>query len=78
MRDVLYTLIAGMPSTATVVKAQCQVAFGPLLSNPPEARSFIVLTAINDPHTEKMAFSFNWREDSSVIRATPGEDIRLT
>ncbi len=50
----------------------------PLLSNPPEARSPIVLSAINDPNTGRAAFSFNGREDAPVIHANPGEDIRLT
>ncbi len=50
----------------------------PLLSNPPEARSPIVLTAINDPGTGKGAFSYHGREDPPVIRASPGEDLRLT
>ena len=49
-----------------------------LLSDPPETRSPFVLQAINDPGTGKAAFSFNGREDPPVIRATPGEDIRLT
>lgn len=43
------------------------VASPPLLSNPPEARSPVVLTAINDPRTGKGAFSFNGREDPPVI-----------
>lgn len=55
-----------------------QVAPSSLLSNPPEARSPINLTAINDPRTGKAAFSFKGREDPPVIRAAPGEDIRLT
>jgi FtsP/CotA-like multicopper oxidase with cupredoxin domain len=70
-------MLGGMPLAAQVV-AQSQIASRPLLSNPPEARSPIVLTAINDPHTGKTAFSFNGREDPPVIRAIPGEDIRLT
>jgi FtsP/CotA-like multicopper oxidase with cupredoxin domain len=49
-----------------------------LLSNPPEARSPIILTAINDAHTGKAAFLFQGRENPPVIRASPGEDIRLT
>ncbi|MGA7106983.1 MAG: multicopper oxidase domain-containing protein [Terracidiphilus sp.] len=48
-----------------------------LLSNPPEARSPIVLMAINDPGTGKAAFLFKGREEPPVIRAKPGEDIRL-
>src|SRR5271156_6617473 len=49
-----------------------------LLSDPPEPRSPVSLKAINDPNTGKAAFSFNGREDPPVIRANPGEDIRLT
>jgi FtsP/CotA-like multicopper oxidase with cupredoxin domain len=36
------------------------------------------LEAINDPDTGKAAFSLDGREDPSVIRANPGEDIHLT
>src|SRR5271163_4535725 len=49
-----------------------------LVSDPPETRSPVSLKAINDPNTGKAAFSFNGREDPPVIRANPGEDIRLT
>ena len=49
-----------------------------LVSDPPETRSPVSLKAINDPDTGKAAFSFNGREDPPVIRATPGEDIRVT
>src|SRR5260370_41035100 len=49
-----------------------------LLSDPPETRSPFVLRAINDPGTGKAAFSFAGQEDPPVIRARPGEDIRLT
>jgi suppressor of ftsI len=48
------------------------------LPDPPEARSPLVLTAVNDPRTGKAAFSFKGREDPPVIRAAPGENIRLT
>jgi len=49
-----------------------------LVSDPPETRSPVSLTAINDPRTGKAAFSFEGREEPPVIRARPGEDIRLT
>jgi suppressor of ftsI len=49
-----------------------------LLSDPPETRSPFVLRAINDPDTGKAAFFFAEKEDPPVIRASPGEDIRLT
>jgi suppressor of ftsI len=48
------------------------------VSDPPEARSPVSLEAVNDPGTGKAAFSFEGREDPPVIRAKPGEDIRLT
>jgi FtsP/CotA-like multicopper oxidase with cupredoxin domain len=50
----------------------------PLMPDPPEVRSPFVLRAINDPETGKAAFSFEGQEDPPVIRAAPGEDIRLT
>ena len=71
-------VIGCMSLMAPVVNAQSQVASRPPLSSPPEARSPIALMAINDPQTGKTAFSFNGREDPPVIRANPGEDIRLT
>jgi suppressor of ftsI len=78
-----FTILGSMPLMAQVVVAPSQVAPNQvasqlLLSNPPEARSPILLTAINDPNTGKAAFSFNGLEDPPVIRAIPGEDIRLT
>jgi suppressor of ftsI len=71
-------LIGGVPLAAPVVNAQSQIVLRPLLSTPPESRSPIVPTAINDSNTGKAAFEFNGQEDPPVIRATPGEDIRLT
>jgi FtsP/CotA-like multicopper oxidase with cupredoxin domain len=44
----------------------------------PEARSPFVLRAVNDPVTGKAAFSFAGKEVPPVIRARPGQDIRLT
>jgi FtsP/CotA-like multicopper oxidase with cupredoxin domain len=75
---VCVAILGSMPLTAADVNAQSQIAPQPLLSSPPEARSPIVLTAINDSQTGKSAFSFKGREDPPVIRASPGEDIRLT
>jgi suppressor of ftsI len=49
-----------------------------VIANPPETRSPVLLKAINDPETGKAAFSFNGRENPPAIRASPGEDIRLT
>jgi FtsP/CotA-like multicopper oxidase with cupredoxin domain len=64
--------------TAQAIAAPALIASAPVLSNPPEARSPMILSAINDPDTGKAAFSFNGHEDPPVIRAVPGEDIRLT
>jgi suppressor of ftsI len=50
----------------------------PFVADPPEVRSPFVLRAVNDPDTGKAAFSFAGRENPPVIRASPGEDIRLT
>ena len=72
-----YRILGGILLAIQAIAAQSQSA-PPLLSNPPEARSPFVLTAVNDPHTGKGAFSFAGREDPPVIRAFPGEDIRLT
>src|ERR1035438_819886 len=71
-------MLGSMQIAAQAFTASHQTSTPPLLSNPPEARSPIVLSAINDPNTGKAAFSFNGREDPPVIRANPGEDIRLT
>jgi len=75
---VCFAMLGGMSLSAQVAEPASHIASPILLSNPPEARSPIVLTAINDPHTGKGAFSFEGREDPPVIRAAPGEDIRLT
>jgi hypothetical protein len=60
-------LLAQGPATGT------NVLSSPLLSNPPEACSPVILTAINDPQTGKAAFLFDGREDPPVIQASPGE-----
>ena len=73
-----FAMLGGMPLMAQVVAVSSQIASRPPLSSPPEARSPIVLTAINDPETGKAAFSFKGLEDPPVIRAVPGEEIRLT
>jgi suppressor of ftsI len=71
-------IIYGTFLTPQIIAAQSQIASRPALPSPPETRSPLVLTAINDPRTGKMAFSFNGREEPPVIRASPGEDIRLS
>jgi FtsP/CotA-like multicopper oxidase with cupredoxin domain len=54
------------------------IASGVLLPNPPEARSPFLLLAVTDPETGKSAFSFDGQEAPPVIRASPGQNIRLT
>jgi len=73
-----FAILGGMRLTAQAVAGESHIASRPSLSIQPEARSPVVLTAINDPHTGKTAFSFNGREEPPVIRAAPGEDIQLT
>src|ERR1700723_1694374 len=51
---------------------------GTLLPDPPQVVNSFELQAINDPATGKGAFLFEGHEVPPVIRATPGEDIRLT
>jgi suppressor of ftsI len=70
-------LLSGVPLVAQDLLAATNVA-QTILSNPPDARSPLILKAVNDPQTGKGAFSFDGREDPPVIRARPGEDIRLT
>jgi suppressor of ftsI len=65
-------LLAQRPATDTSVSPS------PLLPDPPEVRSPVTLKAVNDPRTGKAAFLFEGREDPPVIRARPGEKIRLT
>jgi FtsP/CotA-like multicopper oxidase with cupredoxin domain len=71
-------IVLGSMQLAAQLASPGHIASLPLVSNPPEAHSPIVLTAVNDPLTGKAAFSYNGREDPPVIRVNPGEDIRLT
>jgi hypothetical protein len=64
-----FTILGGMRLTGQVVAGESQIASRQSLSSPPEARSPVILAAINDPHTGKTAFSTNGREDPPVIRA---------
>ncbi len=73
-----FAVLVSVRLTAQVAADQILLASPQLLLSPPEARSPIGLTAINDPDTGKSAFSFNGREDPPVVRAVPGEDSRLT
>jgi len=71
-------LFIGMQLNAQSPKAGSDISQGSQLPEPPEARSPFVLRAVSDPTTGKGAFSFAGREIPPVIRAWPGEDIRLT
>jgi suppressor of ftsI len=73
-----FAALGGTQLVAQLAATPGHIASQQLLSDPPEVRSPIVLTAINDPNTGKAAFSFEGREDPPVIRVLPGEDIRLT
>jgi suppressor of ftsI len=73
-----FAMCGGVGLEAQAVAAPSSVASRQLLTNPPEARSPVDLTAINDPDTGKAAFLFKGREDPPVIRAVPGEDIRIS
>jgi suppressor of ftsI len=73
-----FATLGSIQLAGQVAATSGHIASQQLLSDPPEARSPIVLTAINNPDTGKTAFSFDGREDPPVIRVFPGEDIRLT
>jgi suppressor of ftsI len=76
--SVPFGLLLGLQLHAQSPISGGDVSQPSLLSDPPETRSPFVLRAINDPDTGKAAFSFAGREDPPLIRARPGEDIRLT
>lgn len=73
-----FSIFCGHRLAAQVVGVSGRSDLPVFLSNPPEAHSPFDLTAINDPHTGRAAFLFDGREDPPVIRAVPGEDVRLT
>jgi suppressor of ftsI len=61
-----------MPQAATAASEQIPVV------DPPRANSPIVLDAVNDPHSGRASFRFLDRETPPVIRAYPGETLRVT
>jgi FtsP/CotA-like multicopper oxidase with cupredoxin domain len=71
-------LLCCVQVTAQAPPKPVKVSGQVLLSDPTSTRSPVLLTAVNDPHTGKAAFSFHGREDAPVIRVKPGEPIRLT
>jgi suppressor of ftsI len=48
------------------------------VSDPPVARSPLILDAINDPRTGKAAFFYQGSEEPPVIRASPGQTVKIT
>ena len=48
------------------------------VADPPTARSPITLSAVNDLATGRTAFSFEGKQKPPVIRARPGDSIRIT
>jgi suppressor of ftsI len=58
-----------------------QVALPPIgapLPKPPDARTPLMLSAVNDPTSGRGAFSFAGREVPPVIRVSPGQKLRIT
>jgi len=49
-----------------------------IVSDPPEARSPITLLAVSNRASGRGAFAFEGKEQAPVIRAMPGESIRIT
>ena len=68
----------GIYLNAETPKAGVDILSGAILPNLPEVRSPFVLLAVTDPETGKSAFSFAGQEIPPVIRASPGQNIRLT
>ena len=48
------------------------------VTDPPEARSPVALTAVNDPKTGHAAFVFEGKQQPPVIRTAQGHSIRVT
>jgi suppressor of ftsI len=78
LRSAAIWTLCGMHLHAQNPKSGADVIPVVLLPEPPEVRSPFVLLAVTDPQTGKSAFSFAGRETPPVIRASPGQDIRLT
>jgi suppressor of ftsI len=67
--------------TLGVEVLSAQVASPPIgapLPKPPDARTPLVLSAVNDPTSGRGAFSFAGREVPPVIRVSPGQKLRIT
>ena len=73
------TQYAQLPIIRTVALLIAMVPFtmAHTVTDPPSAHSPVTLSAVTDS-AGRTAFSFEGREESPVIRATPGESIRIT
>src|ERR1700678_2201374 len=78
LRSAVIWVLYGIYLHAQVPKPGAEAIPGVPLPNPPEVRSPFLLFAVSDPETGKSEFSFAGREIPPVIRASPGQDIRLT
>jgi len=64
--NVASLLLFGLPGSPQIV------------SDPPEAHSPITLLAVSNRASGRVAFAFEGKEQAPVIRAMPGESIRIT
>ncbi len=63
---VVSMLLCALPGAAQIVP------------DPPEARSPVTLLAVSDRESGRVAFAFAGKEQAPVLRALPGESIRIT
>src|SRR5438132_516390 len=63
---VVSMLLCALPGAAQIVP------------DPPEAPSPVTLLAVSDRESGRMAFAFAGKEQAPVLRALPGESIRIT
>jgi len=78
LKSAMIWAFYGIYLNAETPKAGVDILSGAILPNLPEVRSPFVLLAVTDPETGKSAFSFAGQEIPPVIRASPGQNIRLT
>jgi suppressor of ftsI len=65
-------------SLLRIVLLPAMAAYAQIVTDPPTAHSPITLSAINDPVTGRTAFSFEGEQEPPVIRARPGDSVRIT
>lgn len=63
---VAFIVLCALPGAAQIV------------TDPPEAHSPVTLLAVSDRESGRMAFAFAGKEQAPVLRALPGESIRIT